>query len=60
MQQGSPHVSKRSIMAMVFAFMFTSVSFGQTITGNVGGTVTDTSGAVVVGRKLLRRMLTLV
>jgi len=52
MQQGSPHVSKRSIMAMVFAFMFTSVSFGQTITGNVGGTVTDTSGAVVVGAKV--------
>lgn len=40
------------VSMMLIAIMFTSALFGQTITGNIGGTVTDTSGAVVTAAKV--------
>jgi hypothetical protein len=40
---------KRLLFAMLLVCCVSSAAFSQTITGDIGGTVTDSSGAVVVG-----------
>ena len=41
-----------SIWVLAVVAMCCASAFGQTITGDIGGTVTDSSGAVVVGAKV--------
>jgi len=40
---------KRLLFAVLLVYCVSSAAFSQTITGDIGGTVTDSSGAVIVG-----------
>jgi hypothetical protein len=44
-----PGCRRKSLVVLAFAFLVSSVCFGQNITALLNGTVTDSSGAVVSG-----------